>query len=79
MGNKIRKRVSETKQSDADIIDQLLREYTTFGDGNAASASVPSAPVLTTTNNEPDPTSSPIEQASMNGRANAADRSSDAS
>ena len=73
MGDKIMKRVSETKQSDAEIIDQLLREYTTFGDGN------PSAPVLTTTNNEPGPTSSPIDQASMNGRANAADGTSDAS
>ena len=73
MGNKSRKRVSETKQSDAEIIDQLLREYTTFGDGNAVSASVPSAPLLTTTNNEPGPTSSPIEQASMNGRVNAVD------
>ena len=58
MGNEINKRPSETKQSDAEIIDQILREYTTYGDSNA----IPS----------------PIEQASMNGRANAADGTSDA-
>ena len=78
MENKINKHVSKTKQSDAEIIDQILREYTTFGDGDALSANVPSAPTLSTTNNEPGPTSSPIEQASMNGRANEADGSSDA-
>ncbi len=70
---------SETKQSDAEIIDQILREYTTFGDGNAIPTTESSAPLSTTTNNEPVPTSSPIEQASMNGRANAADGTSDAS
>ena len=59
MENEINKRPSETKQSDAEIIDQILREYTTYGDSNA----IPS----------------PIEQASMNGRANAADGTSDVS
>ena len=78
-GNKINKRVSETKQSDAEIIDQILREYTTYGDSNANPTTVSSAPLLTTTNDEPAATSSPIEQASMNGRANAADGTSDAS
>lgn len=73
------KRVPETKPSDAEIIDQILREYTTFGDDdNALSASVSSAPPLTTTNDAamPGPTiTSPIEQqASMNGGpANVAD------
>ena len=80
-GRKIKgdERISETKQSDAEIIDQILREYTTFGDGDALSANVPSAAPLSTTNNEPGPTSLPIEQASMNRRANAADGTSDAS
>lgn len=55
------KHVSETKPSDAEIIDQILREYTTFGDDNALSASVLSAPLLTTTNDGPGPTTSPIE------------------
>ena len=71
------KRVPETKHSDAEIIDQILREYTTFGDnGNAPSANVSSAPPLTTTNDAmPGPTTSSIEQqASMNGGpANVAD------
>ena len=79
-GRKIKgdERVSETKQSDAEIIDQILREYTTFGDGDALSANVPSAPPLTTTNNEPGPASSLVEQSSINGRANTADGNSDA-
>ena len=79
-GRKIKgdERISETKQSDAEIIDQILREYTTFGDGDALSANVPSAPPLSTTNNEPGPASSPVEQSSINGRANAADGNSDA-
>lgn len=76
---KINKRVSETEQSDAEIIDQILREYTTFGDGNPLSQSASSAAPLSTTNNEPGPASSPVEQSSINGRANAADATSDAS